>query len=278
MINLHERVADLGGGWTRDLLVSSRTAHPTEPPRPAKTKYYKDRLYKVSYINLNQLIVRTSKSRCQAYVTIPEDLYFNSFGAKFQTTFVVCFFFFFFFILTNYRLERRLYVKLKNWMSKNVDPDEPSHLDLCYLQKPIIIACDSERVKVNQNTCMLDLRHMKFCFRAYEDSEGPGQPAHRHCLIRTFTVLDSINYINILRYFLVNIFNTCCYWLSKADWGACHEWENEWINGVFLLPGWFSNLPFFFFFYITYTIYDIDIQQNFNDSNIVIDSNSFLSP
>ena len=27
--------ADLGGGWTRDLLVSSRTAHPTEPPRPA---------------------------------------------------------------------------------------------------------------------------------------------------------------------------------------------------------------------------------------------------
>ena len=32
----------------------------------------------------------------------------NSFGVKFQTTFVVCFF-----ILTNYRLERRLYVKLK---------------------------------------------------------------------------------------------------------------------------------------------------------------------
>ena len=29
-----KNVADLGGGWTRDLLVSSRTAHPTEPPRP----------------------------------------------------------------------------------------------------------------------------------------------------------------------------------------------------------------------------------------------------
>ena len=37
----------------------------------------------------------------------------NSFGAKFQTTFVVCFFFFFF-ILTNYRFERRLYVKFKD--------------------------------------------------------------------------------------------------------------------------------------------------------------------
>ena len=32
-----KNVADLGGGWTRDLLVSSRTAHPTEPPRPATT-------------------------------------------------------------------------------------------------------------------------------------------------------------------------------------------------------------------------------------------------
>ena len=30
-----KNVADLGGGWTRDLLVSSRTAHPNEPPRPA---------------------------------------------------------------------------------------------------------------------------------------------------------------------------------------------------------------------------------------------------
>ena len=30
-----KNVADLGGGWTRNLVVSSRTAHPTEPPRPA---------------------------------------------------------------------------------------------------------------------------------------------------------------------------------------------------------------------------------------------------
>ena len=48
---------------------------------------------------------------------------FNSFGAKFQTIFVVCVFF----ILTNYRLERRPYVKLKNWMSNSVDPDETAH-------------------------------------------------------------------------------------------------------------------------------------------------------
>ena len=43
----------------------------------------------------------------------------NSFGAKFQTIFVICFF-----ILTNYRLIRRLYLKLKDWMSNSIDPDE----------------------------------------------------------------------------------------------------------------------------------------------------------
>ena len=48
----------------------------------------------------------------------------NSFGAKFQTTFVVCFSFF----LTNYRLKRRYYVKLIDWMSNSVDPDKMVHL------------------------------------------------------------------------------------------------------------------------------------------------------
>ena len=73
---------------------------------------------------------------------------FNSDGAKFQTTFViVCFS-----ILTNYSLKRSLYVKLKDWMSNSVAPDETysyelSHLDLCCLQKPIIIACCSKWVE-----------------------------------------------------------------------------------------------------------------------------------
>ena len=67
----------------------------------------------------------------------------KSFGAKFQTTLSSAFF-----ILTNYHLERHLYVKLKDCMSNSVDPDEMAHLDLCCLQKPIIIACGSERVKM----------------------------------------------------------------------------------------------------------------------------------
>ena len=36
-------------------------------------------------------------------------------------------FFILFFILTNYRLERRLYVKLKDWMSNSVDQHETAH-------------------------------------------------------------------------------------------------------------------------------------------------------
>ena len=48
---------------------------------------------------------------------------FNSFGAKIQTTFVVCFSF-----LTNYRLKKSLYVKLTDWMSNKVDPDETARM------------------------------------------------------------------------------------------------------------------------------------------------------
>ena len=33
-------------------------------------------------------------------------------------------------------------------MSNRMDPDETAHYDLCCLQKPIIIACGSERVKI----------------------------------------------------------------------------------------------------------------------------------
>ena len=61
----------------------------------------------------------------------------------------------FFFFLNKLSLGKKsLYVKLKDWMSNSVDPDEtahdePSHLDLCCLQKPIIIACGSERVNAD---------------------------------------------------------------------------------------------------------------------------------
>ena len=46
----------------------------------------------------------------------------NSFGAKFQMTFVVCFLF-----KAMYCMERSLYVKLKDRMSNSVDPDETAH-------------------------------------------------------------------------------------------------------------------------------------------------------
>ena len=44
-------------------------------------------------------------------------------------------------------------------MSNSVDPDETahSHLDLCCLQKPIFIACGSERVKLAKSKDPLEL-------------------------------------------------------------------------------------------------------------------------
>ena len=89
----------------------------------------------------------------------------NSFGAKFQTTFVV--YFFFFFLQTVAWKEVYNYVKLKDWMSNSVDPDEtahyePSHLNLCCLQKPIIIALGSERVNLIQPLPLHELFEVVF--------------------------------------------------------------------------------------------------------------------
>ena len=52
----------------------------------------------------------------------------------------------------NYGLERSLYVKLKDRMSHSVDPDEtahyePSHLDLCCLQKLILLPMAVKELK-----------------------------------------------------------------------------------------------------------------------------------
>ena len=60
---------------------------------------------KTSCLNNRQMFDRGIPWKQGTYTKRTNGL--NSFGAKFQTTFVVCFF-----ILTNYRLERRLYVKL----------------------------------------------------------------------------------------------------------------------------------------------------------------------
>ena len=48
-----------------------------------------------------------------------------------RTTFVVCFVVF----LTNYRLERSVYVKLKTWMSNSEVPDETAHYEVGWSYK-----------------------------------------------------------------------------------------------------------------------------------------------
>ena len=53
MLSLHERMlpTSAGGDGTRDLLVSSRTAHPPEPPRPAFSGFEEEKcIYKGSLL------------------------------------------------------------------------------------------------------------------------------------------------------------------------------------------------------------------------------------
>ena len=65
----------------------------------------------------------------------------------------------------NYCLERGLYVKLKDWTSNSVDY-KLSHLDLCCLQKPIIIAYGRERVKLQSLlSCLLKRFFTDGCFQ-----------------------------------------------------------------------------------------------------------------
>ena len=76
------------------------------------------------WVNCNDLFIAMTETTGFNWihwisVTVPMRFLLNSFSAKFQTTFVVCFF-----ILTRYRLERRLYIKLRPWMLNSVDPDE----------------------------------------------------------------------------------------------------------------------------------------------------------
>ena len=83
--------------------------------------------FNLYYWNLKQFL-NTETTDKLFHLALTKLIYsLNSFGAKFQTAFVVCFF-----ILTNHRLERRLYVKLKDWMSNSIDPDETAHWAVSY--------------------------------------------------------------------------------------------------------------------------------------------------
>ena len=77
------------------------------------------------------------------YANIKGCIILNSSVPNFRIHFSSVFFFFF---LTNCRLERHLYVQLKDWMSYSIDADETAyyHLYLRCLQNPIIIGYGDE--------------------------------------------------------------------------------------------------------------------------------------
>ena len=89
-------------------------------------------------------------------------------------------------------------------MSKSVELDETahelSHLDLCCLQKPIIVACGSERVN-----CELGFVLSKFVFILYLLIDGNG--AHFFFFFSFFYCHFMWNYVILTGVHLLFVFN-----------------------------------------------------------------------
>ena len=106
------------------------------------------------------------------------------------------------FFLTKYRLEIRLYVNLKDGMSNSVDPDETAHchLDLCCLQKPVVIAYGSEKVNRWSVLCShaltLDENHPSNCLKLKYLREHLGNKAGTH--IKYHVWIKKTRYVIIL--------------------------------------------------------------------------------
>ena len=93
--------------------------------------------------------------------SIFRNLFLNSFSAKFQTTLVVCFSFFNKLSLGKKFIRKVERLNVKQRRSRWDGSYEPSLLDLCCLQKPIIIAYGSERVKITFNySAITSFRHI----------------------------------------------------------------------------------------------------------------------
>ena len=161
-----------------------------------------------SKIVSSDLYLFRSRTKC-IYISAISCADFNSFDAKFQTTFVVCVF------LTNYRLEISLYIKLKDWMSNSVDPYEtahyePSHLDLRCLEKPIIrpIAYDSERVK---------------CYSPFLWSFISASCAKKNLVLNDKFTIRSTNKRKII--FWVNLYFVKLFWRRSENRQTIFEWH-----------------------------------------------------
>ena len=115
----------------------------------------------------------------------------NSFGAKFQTTFVVCFSF-----LTNYRLKRSLYVKLKDWMLNSVDPDETALMSrfiwIYAVCKSLLLSPVAVKELRRPHARTHHSLESKHGFNACTKSDGPDQPAHLHIMIMAFLFFKNL--------------------------------------------------------------------------------------
>ena len=129
-------------GWTATILTLR-----IQSDRPEQSRYCSDAV--LCSLNTHQQVVKWACSNLKRSYGVCK---VNSLGAKFHITFVVCFVWFFFNKLSIgkkfiCKAERLNFKQCRSWRDGSLWANERSHLDLHCLQKPIIIAYGSERVK-----------------------------------------------------------------------------------------------------------------------------------
>ena len=135
---------------------------------------------------------------------------FNSLGAKFQTTFVICFLF-----RNKLSLGMKFIAKLKDWMSNSVDPDEKAHLDLCYLQfMPILSPLAVKELMATHNICLHMPSWVNKIFSTFQ--------LKKKCLIWSYTTDTKILHIYYRLY--TKYFFSLSYAQINEDFG-----QNSWI-------------------------------------------------
>ena len=111
-------------------------------------------------------------------------------------------------------MERSLYVKFKDCTPNSVDPDhEPSHLDLCCLQKPIIIDYGSERVK-----CLNFVEIVIFCLILHEIVIVSWRPSAVYFKVIVYeSSRSTINFKSVRHYFRISPPNHILWVLFQND-------------------------------------------------------------
>ena len=128
-------------------------------------------------------------------------MHFNSFGAKFQTTFVVCFIF----VLTNYRFERNLYVMLnitKTYLY-NFDPLKPDFyiVKLGFTGVYIIFLISAQNIYI---IFLISAQNIDCGYSLEPPRRGGSNEYHNLCFEQKYEKISEFFYLKIFSFWRWN--------------------------------------------------------------------------